>query len=199
MLRKSVLGSCCRITFTLLVAVAVAPSLPAQSALRFPDAWVGRWAGTLTTYAPPDSVRNTIPITIEIAREASGAGYTWLTVFNRDTVRGLRPYRLVVEDPARGRYATDEGNGVLLDETYIGGVLTSVFQVQTRVLESRYTLRGDTLVHELTWWDTVPTRTVKGSGANAEGGAEIRSFRVQGLQRAMLVRQRLPSATKRPE
>ncbi len=95
-----------------------------------------------------------------------------------------------MEDVAKGHYATDEGKGVLLDETYIAGVLTSVFQVQTRVLESRYTLRGDTLTHELTWWDAAPSRSVKGSGANAEGGAEIRSFRVQGMQRSVMVRQR---------
>ncbi len=80
----------------------------AQAAPPFPASWIGRWAGTLTTIAPPDSVRNRIPI----------------------------------------------------------------------ALENRYTLRRDTVVHELTWWDTSPTRTMKGSGANADGGAEVRSFRV---------------------
>ena len=69
--------------------------------------------------------------------------------------------RLLVEDAVRGLYATDEANGVLLDDSYIAGVLTSVFQVQTRVLSSRYSVRGDTLMHELTWWDTTPTQTVQ--------------------------------------
>lgn len=165
-----------------------AASLHAQASTRFPDAWVGHWSGRLTTYGPPDSVRNTIPISLDVAREPSGTAYTWRTIFNADTVRGLRPYRLIVEEASRGRYATDEGNGVLLDETMIGGVLTSVFQVQTRMLESRYAVRGDTLTHELTWWDAAPTRTVTGTGANAEGGSEIRSFRVMGMQRAILVR-----------
>lgn len=163
-------------------------SRTARAQATFPDAWTGTWSGTLTTLAPPDSVRNRIPISLEISREASGGGYQWKTIFNADTVRGLRPYRLIVEDAARGRYATDEGNGILLDETWIGGVLTSVFQVQGRVLESRYTVRGDTLTHELTWWDSTPTRTVKGSGANAEGGAEVRSFRVTGMQRSVMTR-----------
>lgn len=175
--------------FATSVCCDVTP-LHAQPAPRFPDAWVGRWSGRLTTFVPPDSVRNTIPISLEIAREASGGGYMWKTIFNADTVRGLRPYRLIVEDTGKGHYATDEGNGVLLDETMISGVLTSVFQVQSRVLESRYALRGDTLTHELTWWDTAPTRTVKGSGANAEGGTEIRSYRVLGMQRAVMVRRR---------
>jgi hypothetical protein len=175
-------------TAGLASALLTAGTLQAQA--RFPEAWAGKWSGTLTTLSAPDSVRNRIPITLEIAREASGTGYSWLTVFNADTVRGRRPYRLVTEDAAKGRYATDEGNGVLLEETYIGGMLVSVFQVQTRVLESRYMLRGDTLTHEITWWDATPERTAKGEGANAEGGVAIPSYRVQGLQRAVMTRQR---------
>jgi hypothetical protein len=156
----------------------------------FPDTWTGRWVGTLTTYAPPDSVRNRIPISLEITPlETDPTSYSWRTIFNADTVRGLRPYRLIVENAAKGLFATDEGNGVLLDETWLGGVLTSVFQVQTRILHSQYTLRGDTLTHALSWWDAAPTRSVQGSGANSEGGVEIRSYRVQGMQRSVMVRQ----------
>lgn len=177
------------ITLALLSALATGTA-GAQAPVRFPDTWAGHWTGTLVTLMPPDSVRNRIPVSLDIAREKSGTGYTWRTIFNADTVRGDRPYRLVIEDAAKGHYATDEGNGVLLDETFIGGVLLSVFQVQTRVLENRVTVRGDTLVQELTWWDAAPTRTVKGSGANSEGGAEIRSYRVQGMQRAVMVRAR---------
>jgi hypothetical protein len=169
--------------------VAAPGSVGAQTG--FPQAWVGKWAGTLTTLVPPDSVRNRIPISLEIAPlESDPTSFQWRTIFNADTVRGLRPYRLIVEDAKKGKYATDESNGVVLDESYIGGVLTSVFQVQTQVLESRYFLRGDTLTHELSWWNTAPTRTVTGSGANSESGSEIRSFRVLGMQRAVMVRQR---------
>ena len=174
----------------LIAAFVLAPCRAFAQRTLFPAAWAGKWSGTLSTIAPPDSVRNRIPITLEIAPESTGSAYRWTTVFNADTVRGLRPYRLLVENAAKGLFATDEGNGVLLDETYIGGVLTSVFKVQTRVLESRYVLRGDTLTHELTWWESAPTRTVRGQGANAEGGAEITSYRVLGMQRSVMTRRR---------
>jgi hypothetical protein len=170
-----------------LGVVSHTASLSAQGS--FPAAWAGQWRGTLTTYVPPDSVRNRIPISLLIAPDpADSRAYLWRTIFNADTVRGNRPYRLLIDNAAQGRYATDESNGVLLEDTWIGGVLTSVFQVQTRVLQSRYELRGDTLTHELTWWDATPSRTVKGAGANAEGGATITSHRVQGMQRAVMVR-----------
>jgi hypothetical protein len=166
------------------------PTAPLLAQAAFPAAWAGQWSGILTTYSPPDSVRNRIPISLLIAPDpADPKSYLWRTIFNADTVRGLRPYRLIAEDVTKGHFATDEANGVLLDDTYIAGVLSSVFQVQTRVLSSRYTVRGDTLTHELTWWDAAPTRTVKGSGANAEGGTAVMSYRVQGMQRAVMLRE----------
>lgn len=154
----------------------------------FPDAWAGRWEGTLTTTSPPDSVRNRIPISLVIAREDTGAAWTWRTVFNADTVRGLRPYRLLPRDVARGWFATDERNGVELEETWVAGALISVFQVGDRVLESRYAMHGDTLVHDITWWSATPVRRMRSDGPNGERGAEILSHRVAGRQRAVMVR-----------
>ncbi|HEX4936442.1 MAG TPA: hypothetical protein VFV33_24845 [Gemmatimonadaceae bacterium] len=190
-------GSCRSRRLLALVAVsalAVAARASAQGAPRFPEDWFGQWSGTLATYAPPDSVRNRIPLTLEIAREAGGSAVRWRTVFNADTVRGVRDYRLLVRDAARGRYATDEGNGIVLEETFIAGTLVSVFEVGGRVLESRYTLRGDTLTHDITWWSATPESTTRGEGANSEQGMAVRTFRVAGRQQAVLTRR--PSAPR---
>lgn len=153
---------------------------------------MGVWSGTLTTTAPPDRERNRIPITLTIAPDSVPGRWIWRTVFNADTVRGLRDYRLLVRDAAAGRYATDEQNGVILEETLVDGSLISVFRVGDQVLESRYTLRGDTLTHDIVWWKATPTATVRGQGANAEQGAEITSHAIAGRQRAVLTRRRTP-------
>ncbi|MDZ7630800.1 MAG: hypothetical protein U5K74_05420 [Gemmatimonadaceae bacterium] len=55
------------------------------------------------------------------------------------------------------------------------------------MLESLRVPAGARLTHELTWWDTTATRSVQGAGANSEGGAVIRSYRVQ---RSVMVRGR---------
>lgn len=175
-----------------MLTTALLASEGGAQAPRFPTDWLGEWSGSLTTVSAPDSVRNRIPITLRIAREDTGSALTWRTVFNADTARGLRDYRLVVRDSARGWYATDERNGLLLDETLIAGSLVSVFQVGPRVLESRYTLRGDTLTHDITWWSATPTAVQRGSGANAEQSAEVRTFRVDGRQQAVMTRARRP-------
>ncbi len=169
-----------------------AASLAAQSPRPFPEPWAGVWTGVLTTVAPPDRERNRIPLTLTIAPDTLPGRWIWRTVFNADTVRGLRDYRLLVRDAVAGRYATDEGNGVMLEETLVDGALISVFRVGEQVLESRYTLRGDTLTHDIVWWKSTPTATVRGQDANAEQGAEITSHAIAGRQRAVLTRRRTP-------
>jgi hypothetical protein len=171
-------------------ASAQGPRRLGASEAAFPAGWAGVWEGTLTTWGAPDSVRNRIPLSLTIAREDTGSAYTWRTVFNADTVRGVRPYRLIVRDGGRGAYGTDEGNGLVLEEQWIGGSLISVFQVGERVLESRYSLRGDTLVHDIVWWSARPVTSMKGEGPNAERGAAVLSFRVEGRQQAVMTRRR---------
>ncbi len=169
----------------LIGCILLSNALAAQQS--FPAEWAGRWEGTLTTLSPPDSVRNRIPVSLTISR-ASDSTWTWRTVFNADTVRGLRDYRLIVRDATSGKYALDERNGVILEETLIDRTLISVFQVGTQVLESRYAITGDTLTHDIVFWNATPTTTSRGSGANSEGGVGITSNRVLGRQRAVFTR-----------
>ena len=180
------------VPFAVLSTAAALARAEAQvpSRTTFPASWAGTWEGALTTWSAPDSVRNRIPLTLTIAREDTGSAYTWRTVFNADTVRGVRPYRLVVRDAERGIYGTDEGNGLVLEERWLAGALISVFQVADRVLESRYALRGDTLVHDIVWWSAKPLTSMKGEGPNAERGAAVLSFRVEGRQQAVMTRRR---------
>lgn len=179
------------VALALLAPAVCAQSRPADGrAAGFPAAWVGRWEGELITTTPPDSARNRVAVAREIAPEPQGGAWRWRTVFNRDTVNGVRPYRLVARDTARGRYVMDEGNGVELDATWVAGTLVSVFQVGSRVLESREEVRGDTLVQDLVWWSATPSGRVRGAGANAEQGAEVLLYRVEGRQRMVMKRVR---------
>lgn len=172
----------------LILAVAWLAPRPLTSQAGFPAAWVGRWIGTLVTTAPPDRERNRIPVTLEIRPDSVPGRWVWRTVFAGDTVRGLRDYRLVVVDAAAGRYQTDEGNGIVLEDTWVAGALVSVFRVGPQVLESRHAMVGDTLVHDITWWHPDPTSTSTGRGPAGEAGIPVQSHRILGRQRATFVR-----------
>ena len=169
-----------------LILLLVATPVSAQRG--FPASWVGAWRGVLTTMAPPATQRNRIPVTLEIAPEPGGSSYRWRTVFDADTVRGRRDYRLLVRDEALGFYAIDEGNDVVIEATYVDGALVGVFQVGDRVLESRYELRGDTLAHDLTWWSPQTLAPDATRRARGDSTSVVQSFRVSGRQRAVFTR-----------
>ena len=76
-----------------LTLAAIVPSAAPAPSPHFPEGLVRRLVRDLTTVSPPDSVRTRIPISLRIAREDTGSALTWRTVFNADTVRGLRDYR----------------------------------------------------------------------------------------------------------
>jgi hypothetical protein len=100
----------------------------------------------------------------------------------------MKDYTLRTVDAAAGRYVTDENNGILIDETYTGGMLVSVFQVGDQLLENRWTLQGDSLVQDLIFWKSTAVRTTNGAGPNGERGTPVMAFRVSGRQRTVFAK-----------
>lgn len=192
----------CRAIVGLVVALLLMPwSVTAQSAAvpstavqpprmapSSPEAWTGTWRGVLTTYGAVDSVKFTVPVTLTIAPLAEAGAYRWRHVYANDSTRNVKDYVLRTIDAAAGRYATDENNGIVLDEQFVGGMLVSVFQVGEQVIENRTEVRGDTLVQDLLAWRRTAVRETRGTGPNGEQGAPVSSFRVTSRQRSVLVR-----------
>jgi len=172
---------------SMLSGVPLALPLRAQ-APGFPEAWVGTWHGVLTNYGGADSIKLRVPVTLVFARASEPGAYRMRHVYNNDSTRAMKDYLLRTSDAAAGRYLTDENNGILIDNTYIGGMLVSVFQVGEQVIESRSEIRGDSLVQDLIFWHSLAARATRGSGSNGERGTPVMAFRVAGRQRSVFVR-----------
>lgn len=183
-----------RLTCALLIAgmLGTTPVRAQQLTRPFVAAWAGDWAGTLTVYGRGDSVLSTVPLTLHIAPEPTGGGWTWRTVYNADTVRGLRPYRLLPDSSGPNRWLLDENNGIQLAARYVDGALFTVFDVDGRHFLGRDELRGDTLVLDLTFWRAAARTITRGTGANAERGMPVGTTPLEGRQRAVLTRRRRP-------
>jgi hypothetical protein len=184
-------------TFRALLAAVALTVISARTASAqqpppspaFPDAWLGVWRGTLTIYGAADSVKTRVPATLTIATTDQPGVYRWRTVYANDTTKGMKDYRLRVIDAAAGRYALDEGNGILIDEVLTGGMLVSVFQVGDQWIENRVSAHSDSLVQDLIYWTNTPVRTTGGTGPNGERGAPVMAFRVGGRQRLVARRE----------
>lgn len=153
-----------------------------------PERWVGTWRGSLQNIGAGDSVKFTVPVTLTIARTADPAVFRWRHVYANDSTKNVKDYTLKIVDAAAGTYLTDENNGILIDESFVGGILISVFSVADQYIENRTSVRGDTLVQELIAWKNTPIRTTGGAGPNGERGMPVSAFRVSTVQRSMLVR-----------
>ncbi len=167
---------------------ASAGTAAAQRSSSPPERWVGTWRGTLQNLGAGDSVKLTVPVTLTIARTSDPAAFRWRHVYANDSTKNVKDYTLKVVDAAAGKYLTDENNGILIDESFVGGMLVSVFSVADQYIENRTSVRGDTLVQELIAWKNTPLRTSGGAGPNGERGMPVSAFRVSSVQRGVLVR-----------
>jgi len=145
------------------------PAAPAA----FPDSFVGSWKGELEVSTMPKP----IGMTLDVARVPGTPRYTWTIRYEGQPAR---PYELVPVDPARGQWAIDEKNGIVLDSFVAGGKLLSQFDVAANRVTSRYELtpNGD-LELEMSMFSRQPL---------ASTGHGVETFKLVNFQRALLHR-----------
>ena len=94
---------------------AAAPTTPAP--IPLPTAWHGTWRGpcTATFLAGRPPVNFTMQLRVEPADQPDRL--TWEITYDADAGKQVRPYELVAVDSAAGRYAIDEKNGIVIDDS----------------------------------------------------------------------------------
>jgi hypothetical protein len=155
----------------------------AQEATNFPASWIGIWAGDLLIHNAK-GIAQSVPMEVTIRPVPGSANYDWITVYNKDTLAGKRPYALLVKDAEAGHYAIDENNNIVLDAYLLGGKLFNSFEVQGQLLVCTYEMQGENLVFEVIAGPTTPVATTGGG----EAVPEVKSFKVNVMQRAVLKR-----------
>lgn len=172
-----------------LTCACAAPAPPLERSARFPHAWYGTWSGPVQGYDPAGP-RETFLMRYELGPGERPGRSRWTIVYEDGAQRQVRPYELVELDAAAGRYAIDEGDGLLLESRLLGDVLYTSFEIGgTRLLvrEERGVdpTGAETLTVEFVTAPDTPERTT-----DTEPPAH--SFPVRHVQRATL--RRVPPA-----
>jgi len=137
-----------------------------------PEKWLGTWRGPLTLRPPVAGFPATSPMELRIS--ALGAGrWGWIIAYSGQPER---VYELRTTTTP-GAFVLDEKNGILLDEVLEGDELLCAFEVDSRLLLTRYTHLGDTIRYE--------TRTFK---KGELGPNKVASWKATGFQSALLKR-----------
>ena len=94
----------------------------------FPDAWIGRWTGPISTFG--GEAAQAFQMTLEIAPLSEPGRWSWTIIYEGDGQRQVRPYELVAVDAAAGRYAIDEKNSIVIPLRFLDGTSFSTFEVK---------------------------------------------------------------------
>lgn len=178
-------------------ALAQAPEAPtteraaarAPTAAAFPAAWFGRWAGEVV--GGTDARPQRFSMELVVAPTDAPDRFTWTIIYDGSAGRQERKYTLVVKDAAKGEYAIDENNGIVLDARLLAGGLYTQFLVQGSRISTRYRLENaaapDAPPHIafelLTFIEDQP-----GISGGKDNIPEVRSWAPASIQQAKLKR-----------
>ncbi|MFN5582719.1 hypothetical protein [Gemmatimonas sp.] len=143
----------------------------------------GVWRGTLTNY-PERAKAALVTVTMEIGAfpTADNQCVPWKTTYSeRDTVRAVKDYR-ICRGSGPQDLVVDEGGGVRLQASLLGGVLVSAFKAGSILLVTHLRVTGNVLEEEILTIDDQPA---------SEGLVTIRTRAVQRLRLERVVDQRL--------
>jgi hypothetical protein len=197
----AMMPSCVALCLCLLVAPSQGgntggpPALHEDKPTPLPDAFLGRWQGTLRISPVEDKTGNTpppkggdVPMELHIEPLADGKGHTWRIIYNTGPRREVRDYVLLPNAKQPNSFVIDERNGMLIDARLVGQGLFTQFKLQDArktqesLILARYERRGDALEVEILAFDVKSPRVTKDS----QGKYEVASYVLQVVQRAEL-------------
>ncbi len=171
---------------TLVFAHAV-PGCAATPA-RFPDDWLGSWAGEVTPYSA-NGANDRFGMRLDIARTDDPSRFDWTITYSGSAGTQVRAYSLLVRDVASGRYAIDERNGTVLEQQLLGDALYSWFDVAgTRLCVRERLVRASGGEHIEVEIASARDRDATATGSNGDVSCRplvsVQRARLERVQRA---------------
>lgn len=110
--------------------------------------WHGEWHGMMEMYKNGQKA-DTVEVLLTI-KPINDSTLTWRTEYKSVKQPMTKDYTMKIVDVSKGVYATDEGEGVLLETYLIDHTLYNVFEVEGIMLTATYRLMGNEIVFEVT-------------------------------------------------
>jgi len=157
-----------------------ASAVPAQQG--FPYSWEGNWKGELLWYAEAGKEPKTVKMELRVQK--TDTAWSWHMIYG-PAAEDSRPYTLFAKDTAKGHWAINEENGIVLDQFLIAGRLSGAFTVGNSTILNDYWMEKGNLVVE---FHSIQAKPLATSGKGTESSPTVESYRVKGYQRAVLHR-----------
>ena len=120
----------------------------ARSSAQILKDWHGEWHGKMQVYKNGQTT-DSLEVLLTI-KPINDSTLTWRTEYKSVKQPMTKDYTMKSVDVSKGVYATDEGEGVLLETYLIDHTLYNVFEVEGIMLTAIYRLIGNEIVFEVT-------------------------------------------------
>lgn len=157
---------------------------PAHAEPRFPESWAGHWKGDAVSGV--DGRMQKFTMELDVAPTEDASRFRWTLIYDGAAGRQERPYTLLMRDAAKGMYAIDEGNSIVLEARLIDGTLYTHFLVQGNRITTRQRLESDGTGARI---DVEMVTTIDDKGTetgNAQGAPAVKTWTPVSVQKAVL-------------
>jgi hypothetical protein len=151
----------------------------------FPGSWIGHWKGELHWYKGAARQPQVVNMELRIQPTDTSGRYTWQIIYGNQG-KDNRPYTLIAKDSAMGSWVIDEHNGIVLDQSWVGGRFCGAFTVGNSTIINSYWMENDKLVTE---FYSMSAKAVSTTGKGTEDSPSVDSYRIGSYQKAILTRQ----------
>jgi hypothetical protein len=149
----------------------------------FPKCFIGNWKGQLQWMVAGKPLQ-TVTMQLRIQPTDSTNQYTWQIIYGDDN-KDNRPYILKPVDTAKGHWAVDENDGILLDSYVHGNCIHGAFTVKDNTIVDNYCVEGNTMKVEFL---SIKLGDKKQSGKGTEETPFVDSYKIGSYQTGMLTR-----------
>jgi hypothetical protein len=172
--------------FIIALCLLLATHLLAQTktASRFPEDFIGNWAGELEWHLTGKPVQKVhMELIIRPSKDSAGQ-YSWNLIYGSASSDN-RPYILKAVDTSNGHWQIDEVNGIILDQFWIAHRFIGSFTVGNSTIVNNYWIENGQLMVEFISYVARPLATT-GKGTN--DSPKVDSYTIRSYQKAALSR-----------
>jgi len=182
-LKKYLFDFCCFYIFLI--------GFQAFSQQSFPESWEGNYKGELQIFGV-DSVNMKLTMKLAIHKKTDSA-YQWKMIYDFQGKEDVGDYELKIVEKLTGHYVIDELNTIVIDGFYRSGIFTSFFKVMDSFIISTYTKVNDDLIFEIISANGKNPTITGNQKFNDEDIPEVKTFLVNGRQKAILKKVSTPN------
>ncbi|MBL7741440.1 MAG: hypothetical protein JNK14_19630 [Chitinophagaceae bacterium] len=149
---------------------------------NFPHSWAGNWKGELQWFKGNANEPQKVVMELRIHPADTANSYTWQLIYGSQT-KDNRPYTLIARDTAKGHWAIDEHNGIVLDQFWLANKFCGAFTVGNSTIINSYWMENGKLNVE---FYNISAKPVATTGKGTEESPAVHSYKVATYQRAVL-------------